>query len=239
MSEEEKRTGEEYVLCDLCGRNLKRKEMAGDCCEPGCERVICKEVCSRICSICNKVFCKDHAYQDPETNIIYCEAHVPREKCEICEQECIAKTLIKGDKEIEKEILGNCKECEKLVCKKCGHLCAECGEVICKDHEHYDANTGKYYCKDHLPGVGAGSAGGCFIATAAYGTPFEPKIDVLRDFRDDVLMEHRSGKDIIKLYYTLSPPIAYIISKHRWMRSIVREIMVEPLVRILSKDRYK
>ena len=101
----------------------------------------------------------------------FIKAHIPTEKCEICGRERIAKTLIKGEKEIPREILGNCKECGKLICNDCGHLCAECRGIVCKNCAHYDEKTDKYYCKEHIP-----KAGGCFIATAAYGTPFEPKL---------------------------------------------------------------
>ncbi len=137
-----------------------------------------------------------------------------------------------------KNIVGKCidPECKRFICDTCFRgNCNTCDGVLCKDHAHYDEKTDTVYCKAHRPKA----SGGCFIATAAYGTPFEPKIDVLRDVRDDVLMEYILGRGFIKLYYAISPPIANIISKYEWMRSIVREMILEPLVRILSKDRYK
>ena len=124
---------------------------------------------------------------------------------------------------------GQCSVCDRILCKDHAKSCAECGKILCKEHSHYDEKEDKYYCEEHIP------KGGCFIATAAYGTPFEPKIDVLRDFRDDVLNEHRSGRGFIKLYYTLSPPIADIISKHEWRQRVVRAMIIEPLVKTLSK----
>lgn len=234
VEKEEKWREEEYRTCDRCGRSISAKEVVGKCIDPDCKRFIC-EICHRgYCSICDGVLCKDHAYYDKETDKVYCKAHIPTEKCEICGRERIAKTLIKGEKEIPREILGNCKECGKLICNDCGHLCAECRGIVCKNCAHYDEKTDKYYCKEHIP-----KAGGCFIATAAYGTPFEPKIDVFRDFRDEVLVRYRLGRGFISLYYSLSPPIANVISKHEWMRCIIREMILEPLLKILSKNKYK
>ncbi|GAG59642.1 unnamed protein product, partial [marine sediment metagenome] len=55
-------------------------------------------------------------------------------------------------------------------------------------------------------------SGGCFIATAAYGTPTAEQIDVLREFRDVVLLESTAGSQFVFLYYQLSPPVADFIS---------------------------
>ncbi|MCD6434439.1 MAG: PKD domain-containing protein, partial [Candidatus Diapherotrites archaeon] len=72
----------------------------------------------------------------------------------------------------------------------------------------------------------------CFIATAAYGTPLHKDIDVLRDFRDEYLMRNPVGTEIVKIYYTASPPIADVIRENEGLRTIVREGLVKPLVYI-------
>jgi hypothetical protein len=69
---------------------------------------------------------------------------------------------------------------------------------------------------------GGGSGGGCFIATAAYGSPFESHVMVLRQFRDTYLMKTKLGRAFVQLYYKYSPPIADVIAKHDWMRVVVR-----------------
>ncbi|MDY6930559.1 MAG: CFI-box-CTERM domain-containing protein [Halobacteriota archaeon] len=73
----------------------------------------------------------------------------------------------------------------------------------------------------------------CFIATAAYGTPFAKEIDVLRDFRDDTLMTNVLGRAFIRFYYILSPPIAKFIGRSELLRKIVRGLL-NPLIRILG-----
>jgi YVTN family beta-propeller protein len=42
---------------------------------------------------------------------------------------------------------------------------------------------------------------GCFIATAAYSSPMEPKVRLLRDFRDRFLLTTGKGKAFVHLYY--------------------------------------
>ena len=64
--------------------------------------------------------------------------------------------------------------------------------------------------------------GGCFIATAAYGSLMEPHVKILRNFRDRFLLGNTLGDSFIRLYYTYSPPIADFISEHDNLRAIVR-----------------
>jgi len=71
---------------------------------------------------------------------------------------------------------------------------------------------------------------GCFIATAAYGTSTAEQLDVLREFRDDVLLESTVGSQLVDLYYRTSPPIADFISEHSVVRTLVRELLVDPAV---------
>jgi len=71
---------------------------------------------------------------------------------------------------------------------------------------------------------------GCFIATAAYGTPTTEQIDVLREFRDVVLLKSKMGSQFVALYYRLSPPIADFIAGNEVLRTLVRELLVDPIV---------
>jgi hypothetical protein len=69
---------------------------------------------------------------------------------------------------------------------------------------------------------------GCFIATAALGSAEAPVVITLRRFRDDCLMTSVSGRRIVTVYYTVSPPIANLIRQHRWRRELVKYLFVVP-----------
>jgi len=72
----------------------------------------------------------------------------------------------------------------------------------------------------------------CLIATAAYGNPTAEQIDVLREFRDVVLLESAAGSLFVALYYRLSPPAAVIMSRNGVLRTLVRDLLVDPVVRM-------
>ena len=74
----------------------------------------------------------------------------------------------------------------------------------------------------------------CFIATAAYGTDTAKEIDILREFRDEVLLPNSLGAEFVSLYYKTSPPIADFISQHEVLRTAVRVGFVNPIVKILN-----
>jgi len=78
------------------------------------------------------------------------------------------------------------------------------------------------------------TSAGCFIATAAYGNPTAEQLDVLREFRDGVLLESTAGSQLVALYYRLSPPIADFISGNGFLRTLVRELLVDPVVWVIG-----
>ena len=75
----------------------------------------------------------------------------------------------------------------------------------------------------------------CFIATAAYGTPAAEEINILREFRDQVLLPNRAGAAFVSVYYRLSPPVAEFISRHEVLRTAVRTGL-NPIVTALNSS---
>ena len=80
---------------------------------------------------------------------------------------------------------------------------------------------------------GSGAFEGCFIATAAYGSYFEPNVKVLRDFRDKYLLHNELGRAFVDLYYEHSPAIARSIVGNEFVKSLVRFVLT-PLVFIIE-----
>jgi hypothetical protein len=64
--------------------------------------------------------------------------------------------------------------------------------------------------------------GGCFIATAAYGSPREPQIKLLRDFRDRFLLTNKMGTALVNFSNRYSPPVMQFIAEDGSLRTLVR-----------------
>jgi len=60
---------------------------------------------------------------------------------------------------------------------------------------------------------------GCFIATAAFGSPVDPHVMSLRHFRDTRLLTNLPGRVFVNFYYRVSPPIAAFISRSQALRT--------------------
>ncbi len=64
--------------------------------------------------------------------------------------------------------------------------------------------------------------GGCFIATAIYGSENLPEVQLLRMYRD-VLQRSRLGRRIVSWYYRFSPPLASYLQNTSLLRIIVKK----------------
>jgi ribosomal protein L7/L12 len=73
------------------------------------------------------------------------------------------------------------------------------------------------------------SSGGCFIATAAFGSELAPEVCVLREFRDRNLLRTGAGRRAVRLYYHLSPGVAEWVAGRPLLRAAVRA-MLRPVI---------
>ncbi|OQX14100.1 MAG: hypothetical protein BWK76_15240 [Desulfobulbaceae bacterium A2] len=71
-------------------------------------------------------------------------------------------------------------------------------------------------------GGDSGGGGGCFIATAAYGSVLSPQVQLLRRFRDEVLLHTDMGRSFVRWYLKTSPPVAEYLRRHDTARLLTR-----------------
>lgn len=64
--------------------------------------------------------------------------------------------------------------------------------------------------------------GGCYIATAVYGSYDCPEVWVLRRYRDYKLRKTIFGRVFIKTYYSISPILVKLFGKTKWFQKIWR-----------------
>ena len=79
--------------------------------------------------------------------------------------------------------------------------------------------------------------GGCLIATAAYGSEMSPQVQMLRELRDNQLLNTESGTAFMStfnnVYYSFSPAIADMEREHPMFKEIVK-VGLTPMISSLS-----
>ena len=73
----------------------------------------------------------------------------------------------------------------------------------------------------------------CYTATVAYDDPLAEEVEILRDFRDDVMAQTPSGRHLIELYYQHGPTLALLAMEHPELRATIK-IGLDHLVRLLE-----
>ncbi len=77
------------------------------------------------------------------------------------------------------------------------------------------------------------SSGGCYIATAVYGSYDCPEVWTLRRFRDYMLAETWYGRTLINTYYAISPTLVKWFGKTEWFKNLWKP-MLDRLVQDLQ-----
>ena len=69
----------------------------------------------------------------------------------------------------------------------------------------------------------------CFIATAVYGSPMYPQVQLLREFRDRFLQPYEWGEKLANAYYAYSPPFADRLREQPLLKAFIR-MMLWPFI---------
>lgn len=73
----------------------------------------------------------------------------------------------------------------------------------------------------------------CFIATAAFGSDLDSRVQLLRSFRDDVLLQSDLRvpfAEVLGVYYRFSPPVAGAMKRHRAAKLVLKWAIVYPTI---------
>lgn len=80
---------------------------------------------------------------------------------------------------------------------------------------------------------GKEDGGYCFIATATYGSYSAHEVQLLRLFRDRILLKLPLGQALVEWYYQASPPLADFIREHEALKGPV-SFLLYPLVLLMA-----
>lgn len=81
-------------------------------------------------------------------------------------------------------------------------------------------------------------SGGCYIATAVYGSYDCPEVWILRRFRDYSLARSIQGLLFIRLYYTVSPVVVKLFGGTKWFQRFWKG-KLDKIVQMLREKGYK
>lgn len=78
------------------------------------------------------------------------------------------------------------------------------------------------------------SSSGCYIATMVYKDYNHPKVMVLRDFRDDFLLNYFIGREFVKFYYKYSPSLVELLKDKRSINNIIKKSL-NMIIKLIDK----
>ena len=100
----------------------------------------------------------------------------------------------------------------------------------------YDSTHTKPELRSSSPSTAAPkSGGGCYVATAVYGSYDFPQVWTLRRFRDYTLAETWYGRAFIRTYYAISPTLVKWFGKTEWFKSMWKPTLDRMVERLNSE----
>ncbi|MCB0369897.1 MAG: hypothetical protein KDD45_10795, partial [Bdellovibrionales bacterium] len=89
-----------------------------------------------------------------------------------------------------------------------------------------DISDKSILCADPSEVIGVLGDKSCFIATAAFGSVLHPYLNILRQFRDQILLNLSLGRKFVKWYYQYGPIGAKWIDSHPMVKPVVRGLLI-------------
>ncbi len=87
------------------------------------------------------------------------------------------------------------------------------------------ANCSEYAVPGQVVGLLPGGVH-CFIATAAFGSPIEPVVKTLRQFRDQFLLPYHWGRQFVRFYYKHSPYYAVYVQDFPIIKHLTQAALI-------------
>jgi len=104
-------------------------------------------------------------------------------------------------------------------------ICLDCGKVMGPE----EAGEDKDLCDECTAKEPDNTNEGCFIATAAAGSKDHSDVQILRLFRDQLLLSRKIGRKFVYSYYRHSPSLADALRKNRILSKFVHYSLIKPL----------
>ncbi len=83
--------------------------------------------------------------------------------------------------------------------------------------------------------VAQASSGGCYVATAVYGSYDCPEVWTLRRFRDFTLAKSFFGRLFIRTYYAISPTLVKLFGETKWFKKLWKPTLDKMVARLNEK----
>ena len=148
-------------------------------------------------------------------------------------------TIPRNVKKIGADAFWNCKNLSKIVFENPNTVINQSATDIGRDNPHWVKNnifcgcdvlvevTGNQFAISQLDAYKVQkekekNKGGCYVATAVYGSYNCPQVWTLRRYRDFVLSKTWYGRCFIALYYRVSPTIVKLFGRTKWFNKIWR-----------------
>ena len=77
--------------------------------------------------------------------------------------------------------------------------------------------------------------GGCYVATAVYGSYDCPQVWTLRRYRDDSLAKTWYGRTFIRTYYAISPTLVKWFGQRKWFVRLWRSKLDKMVAELQAK----